>query len=153
MAEISFTKINDTSFQAYVSGLDTSYEKSDRYIEWYMDSSYPASTYYGSKDLAAFVSESDAITFTGLSSNTKYYVRCVIYYTTGSTLQGKGLEGDYTISSSSSGGNTGTTSSGSVHVCVNKSWHEAVPYVWVDGGWHKTTPYVWVDGKWRVYNG
>lgn len=75
MASISFTNISTTSIGAYISGLDTEYERNDRYIEWYngQDSA-------GTASLAAHASNSSTKLFSGLRPGTRYSIRAIIHY-------------------------------------------------------------------------
>ena len=75
MASISFTNISTTSIGAYISGLDTEYERDDRYIEWYngQDSA-------GTTSLAAHASSSSTKLFSGLRPGTRYSIKAIIHY-------------------------------------------------------------------------
>lgn len=157
MADLSLSVTGTSSISAYVYNLDTTYERSDRYIEWYIGTSSSVSSlsYKGRTYLDAFVSSSDSFTFSGLSAGTTYYVRCLIYYTGGGDWLSVGLNGSATTTSSGGGGGSDPIlpqESGLVSIYANGGWHEAIPYVYANGGWHRVTPYVWVSGAWRVYN-
>lgn len=76
MAAIRFTNIMSTSFHAYVYDLDTTYERTDRYIDWYLNE-----IYWGRSYLGAYVSTSDLQYIYGLTAVTAYTVEAVIHYT------------------------------------------------------------------------
>lgn len=65
-----------TSFYAYVYDLDTTYERTDRYIEWYLNG-----IYWGSAALGAYVSASNSQYIYGLTAATTYTVEAIIHYT------------------------------------------------------------------------
>lgn len=79
MASMTFSNVTSTSFTAEVTDLDTSYERNDRTIEWYLGSSKQSS---GS--LSAHAS-SASCSFSGLTPNTDYTVRAHIRWSTTST--------------------------------------------------------------------
>lgn len=72
MASMTFSNVTSTSFTAEVTDLDTSYERNDRTIEWYLGSSKQSS---GS--LSAHAS-SASCSFSGLTPNTDYTVKASI---------------------------------------------------------------------------
>lgn len=74
MARIALDSVDDNSIGVYVSSLDSSYDKTDRYIEWYIDNKYK-----GDMSLGAKVSSSKVKTFTNLSSSTTYDISAEIY--------------------------------------------------------------------------
>lgn len=67
-----------SSLVVYVAGLDTSYSRSDRSIEWYLNG-----TYKGRTTLRAYASTSTNYTFSSLTKSTLYTVMARIYYTFG----------------------------------------------------------------------
>jgi hypothetical protein len=67
-----------SSLVVYVAGLDTSYSRSDRSIEWYLNG-----TYKGRTTLRAYASTSTNYTFSSLTKSTLYTVMARIYYTSG----------------------------------------------------------------------
>lgn len=91
MASLSFTNIATTSIGAYVSGLDTSYARNDRYIEWY--NGYDSA---GTSSLAAHASNSSTKIFSGLRPGTSYSIRAIIHFSSTPT---SGLDSTKEISS------------------------------------------------------
>ena len=76
MAYLQIANITTTSFQARIAGLDTSYSRSDRYIEWELDG-----VGKGTTSIASYATASAYKSFTGLSPSTMYYVKGTIYWT------------------------------------------------------------------------
>lgn len=78
MARIALNSVDDSSISVYVTNLDTSYSKDDRYIEWYLDGDYE-----GDMSLGAEVSSSRTKWFSGLRPNTEYEISAEIYKESG----------------------------------------------------------------------
>lgn len=76
MDYLVINSVTSNSIGAYISGLDTNYSRSDRYIDWYLAGSYNQTT-----SLPAYASQSSIVTFLGLSSNTYYTITGRIFYT------------------------------------------------------------------------
>lgn len=81
-----------TTIEAYVTGLDTSYGRDDRYINWYIGTSSSNMSYYGQQDLSSRASSGDVYTFTNRSAGTTYYIYAVIYYTNNGVYESKTLD-------------------------------------------------------------
>jgi len=77
MATISLSSRTATSISVYITDLDTSYSKNDRYIEWWFN--YNSA---GTQDISGSISSTNPITFINLSPNTSYPFGARIYYTT-----------------------------------------------------------------------
>jgi hypothetical protein len=86
-ATILASGVSTTQIDAYVTGLDTSYGRNDRSIEWYIDGAFS-----GSDTIAAGVSSTDTYAFTGLSAGTEYDIYAIIYYTSNGTTLSKTLD-------------------------------------------------------------
>lgn len=82
MATTTITERALTGLQVVVTGLDTSYSRADRYIDWYVAGSYhstqPSSGYFN-----AYISQTPAFNLGYLSQNTNYTVTAVFFYTSG----------------------------------------------------------------------
>lgn len=76
MASLSINSVTSNSIGVYISGLDSSYSRADRYVDWYLGGSLKQTTYLG-----AYISQSSVVTFTGLSSDTLYTITGRIFYT------------------------------------------------------------------------
>lgn len=77
MAYIYTNSITDTTFQAFVGGLDTSYSRDDRYVYWYRNDTKSSFE----PDISAYASSGGGIRFTDLTPGTEYRIHARIYYT------------------------------------------------------------------------
>lgn len=91
MASISVYDSTPYSLMLFLTNLDTDWANGTRTVNWYLGyagGSVPTATDYYKCDtgnsLADGESFSDTVTFSGLSSNTRYYVLCEVYH--GTTL-------------------------------------------------------------------
>ena len=80
MASIQVSSISTTSFRARLTGLDSTYPRTDRTAWWEL---YRGSTRVAnpSQSLGAKISSSSYQSFTGLTPNTSYTLSCYIDYT------------------------------------------------------------------------
>ena len=92
MASLSLDTSGTTYLAVYVSGLDTSYSRDDRYIEWEIDGSSS-----GSGSLSAGDSSSSSQYFINLSPGTTYYISATIHYSSTPT---SGVDSSVTVSGS-----------------------------------------------------
>lgn len=76
MASLNVNSVTSNSIGVYIAGLDSSYSRSDRYVDWYLGGSFNQTTYLG-----AYISQSSVLTFSGLSSSTSYTITGRIFYT------------------------------------------------------------------------
>lgn len=87
-----FSSEDGRTITAYVSGLDTSYSRNDRYIVWSLDGD-PLDE---EMDVDAGDSSSGTVTWTDLSPGKTYTVGAAIWYTTNGEYQSKYLSDDIT---------------------------------------------------------
>ena len=76
MAVLQCYNIRARSLSCMVAQLDTSYERDDRTVRWYLNG-----TEYALKTIDAYVSAGGYVTFEGLSPETSYLIFAVITYT------------------------------------------------------------------------
>lgn len=76
MAQISMYDRGTTYISVYITGLDSSYSRNDRYIRWWFNGNYSHQ-----ENLSNNVSTSIPTDFTELSPNTSYSFGAVIFYT------------------------------------------------------------------------
>lgn len=86
-AYIEFGSNTGTTITVSVKGLDTSYNRNDRYIYWSIDGVEKSPV-----SLSSGVPQSNSYTFTGLSPSTSYTIGARITYTSGGTTYEKYLE-------------------------------------------------------------
>lgn len=92
MAYLSLTAVWKTYLAVCVEGLDTSYSRDDRYIEWYIDGKSS-----GSDTLSAGASSSSSQYFVNLEPSTTYSISATIYYSSTPT---SGVDSSVTVSGS-----------------------------------------------------
>lgn len=92
MAYLSLGDHGTTYLGVYVDGLDSSYSRDDRYIEWEIDGRSS-----GSGSLSAGDTSSSAQYFISLSPSTTYYISATIYYSSTPT---SGVDSSVTVSGS-----------------------------------------------------
>lgn len=80
--EITVETISTQGFVVYLSGLDNTYERGDRYVDWYL---YPDATKRGQSTIGAYSTISESFSFGGLSEGTSYQIFGLVYWTDGST--------------------------------------------------------------------
>lgn len=80
--EITVETISTHGFVVYLSGLDNTYERGDRYVDWYL---YPGGTKRGRSRIDAYSTISESFPFVGLSEGTSYQIFGLVYWTDGST--------------------------------------------------------------------
>lgn len=76
MASLNINSVTSNSIGVYISGLDSSYSRTDRYVDWYLGGAFNQTT-----SLGAYISQSSVVNFTGLSSDTLYTITGRIFYT------------------------------------------------------------------------
>ena len=86
-ATIIASGVSTTQINAYVTGLDTSYGRNDRSIDWYINDSY-----YTEMSIGAQVSETDICSFYGLTPGTEYQIYAIIFYTNNGVINSKKLD-------------------------------------------------------------
>lgn len=92
MAYLSLTAVWETYLAVCVEGLDTSYSRDDRYIEWTIDGNSS-----GSDTLSAGASSSSSQYFVGLEPGTTYSITATIHYSSTPT---SGVDSTITVSGS-----------------------------------------------------
>lgn len=80
--EITVETISTQGFVVYLSGLDNTYERGDRYVDWYL---YPEATRRGRSTIGAYSTISESFSFSGLREGTSYQIFGLVYWTDGST--------------------------------------------------------------------
>lgn len=104
MANIVIGNVTSNSVSAYVTGLDSSYSRNDRYINWYaVDNSIPQIDAQGTSYLSAYVSQGGEITLSGLRSNIEYVLQAVVYYTNGGVWENITLFAGFTTTGGGGG--------------------------------------------------
>ena len=73
MAYISISSVSESSITAYMAGLDTGYQYSDRICSWYINGNFDGYSY-----LDASVSSGGRYTFSGLSAGTTYTIQVIV---------------------------------------------------------------------------
>lgn len=74
MAQIVVSSKTTSSITVYVGSLDTNYSRDGRKVDWYLDGKWKKQI-----TLDAYVSKSDTVTFSGLSAETTYEIKALIY--------------------------------------------------------------------------
>lgn len=84
MAGINVVSTTSSSVTLCLSGLDTSWNGATRTVYWYLaDGGYPTENAYDFKrttSISGSPSSGGTITFSGLESNTNYYICCMVYH-------------------------------------------------------------------------
>ena len=105
MAGIDVVSKTSSSVTLRLSGLDTSWNGATRTVYWYLaDGGYPTEDSYdfiGTTTISGSPSSGGKITFSGLESNKKYYIACMVYH--GSNLLAEKY-GEVTTDYANSGG-------------------------------------------------
>jgi len=76
MANLIVNSVTSNSIDVYISGLDTNYSRSDRYVDFWVNGVSNTTIY-----LSAYISQTPIITLSGLSPNTYYDITAIIWYT------------------------------------------------------------------------
>ena len=92
MAYLELDDYDTTYLAVYVAGLDSSYSRDDRYIEWEIDGSSVSSD-----SLSAGATSSSTKYFINLSPSTTYYISATIHYSSTPT---SGVDSWVTVSGS-----------------------------------------------------